>query len=966
MRAARLLLASVGAVLALVILATWLVPGQLDWNRFRPEIERLSSAHLGREVRIKGPITLTLLPQPVITASAITVAGAAPIRADTLRLRVGLAALLAGHIEAAELVLHGVDMRIPWPLPADTYPVRPPNWLAAVSARIEQGRLSVGQLTFTGVDATLTTGTITGSYAAAGTGQLYGRAWHFTARLTQPGGDGSAALDATLDGQGPVQGIGATLSGQLGGDGSFGGRVAGRGPDLSQLLPAPAVAFSAEGRVTVADGLAAADDLAVDIGGSPTKAAMAFRVMPTPRLDVTLAASRIDLDAWLPTLAHANATALPLGIDLSAEAAQLAGGTLRRLRATIDLSGTDAEIREFSAILPGDAKMTLTGRTSRAGAPTLDADVALSSQNPRATLAWFGAALATLHPGANQASAPPPETLREADLKAHVSLTAERLSATALAGTLDGSPIQGDATLTFGQRLAYQVHLSLDALSLDPWLRQGAFNPGPADLDAVIDVRAATWRGRKVTPFHLDAAMVPGRTTIRALQLGTEGVRASLAGTLVEGGRVADGTLNVVADSGAQLAGLFPAISASISDNVPLMLRLPLHAHAEVAGPAQALATHLALDLGDLRITADPVIDVPGLTWSGPLTMRHPGAPRLAELLGVGGAPAWLGDGSFALVAQIAGSPVKWTANSFDIAAGSLHATGQLTLDATNARPRLTGQIQADTLPLPLPYIRSPEPLPIPSLAGWQANIAIQAGSVLLSGSPTLEQASANLVLADGVARLETLQAQLGGGQLSGTASLDTAHEPRRLATTMALSGATIGGPLFGLPLDLVSGTLDGSLSLEAAGSSPAGLLATAAGTLHLGVRNGTLAGLDLARVTGNLSEDTVRASLAGGSMRFDRLGMDATLDRGQLTIGSAMVAAPSGQIRISGAIDLPSATAALHFTARPLVPDPPDIGLTITGALSAPKRTPELAGVANWLVARAASAPAPAPAPGP
>lgn len=964
MRAARLLLASVAALLVLAVLAAWLVPERLDWNRFRPEIERLSSDHLGREVRIEGPITLTLLPQPVITASAITVAGVAPIRADALRLRVGLAALLAGHIEAAELVLRGLDMRVPWPLPANTYPVRPPTWLAAVSARIEQGRLSVGQLTFTGIDATLTTGTLTGSYAAAGTGQLYGRAWHFTARLTQPGGDGSAALDATLDGQGPAQGIGATLSGQLGGDGTFGGRIAGRGPDLSQLLPAPAVAFSAEGRVTVADGLAAADDLAVDIGGSPTKAAMAFRVMPAPRLDVALAASRIDLDAWLPTLAHANATALPLGIDLSAEAAQLAGGTLRRLRGAIDLSGTNAEIREFSAILPGDATMTLTGRASRAGTapPTLDADVALSTPNPRATLAWFGAALATFHPGADQLSAPPPETLREANLKGRVSLTSERLSATMLTGTLDGSQFQGDAMLTFGRRLTYQAHLSLDTLALDPWLRQTALRPGAYDVDALIDVGSATWRGHKLASFHLDAATEPGRTTIRSLKAATEGVRASLAGTLVEGGRVADGTLDVVADNGGQLAGLFPAALAPISDNVPLMLRLPFHAHAEVAGPGQALVAHLALDLGDLRITADPTIDAPGLNWSGSLTMRHPGAPRLAELIGLGGAPAWLGDGSFALVAQIVGSPAKWTASSFDIAAGSLHATGQLTLDAAGARPSLAGQIQADTLPLPLPYSRSPEPLPIPSLAGWQVNIAIQAHSVLLSASPALEQASGNLVLADGVARLEALQARLGGGQLTGSASLDTAHEPHRFATTMALSGATIPGPLFGFPLDLVSGTLDGGLSLEAAGSSPAGLLATAAGTLRLGVHAGTLAGLDLARATGDLTVDAVRAGLSGGSTRFDQLDMTATLDRGQMTIGSAMVAAPSGQIRISGAIDLPNGTAALHFTARPLVPDPPDIGLTITGPLSAPKRTPELAGVANWLVARTATAPTPEP----
>lgn len=959
MRAARLLLASVAALLLLATLAAWLVPGRLDWNRFRPEIERFSSAQLGRDVRIEGPIAVTLLPQPVITASVIAVDGVAPIRADALRLRVGLGALLAGHIEAAELVLRGVDMRIPWPLPASTYPVRPPTWLAAVSARIEQGRVSVGTLTFTGIEATLTTGELTGSYAAAGTGQLYGRAWHFTARLTQPGGDGSAALDATLDGQGPAQGLGATLSGQLGRDATFGGRVAARGPDLSQLLPAPAVAFSAEGRVTIADGLAAADDLALDIGGSPTKAAVAFRVTPAPRLDVALAASRIDLDAWLPALARANATILPLGIDLSAEAAQLAGGTLRRLRAALDLSGSNADIREFSAILPGDAQFTMAGR---AAPSTLDAATALTAPHARVTLAWLNTVLAGLRATPDPAAALPPDALREANLTATISLTHERLSATALVGTLDGSPIHGDASLAFGRSLSYLAHLSLDHLSLDPWLRPGAFDPGHSDIDATIDIGTANWAGHALAPFHVDAAIEPGRATIRALRLAAGGVHASLAGTLVEGGRVVDGALDVTADNGAQLAALFPAAFMALSDNVPLLLRLPVHAHADLAGPTQSLASHLTLTLGDLRVTADPIIDVPGLGWSGPLTMRHPGAPRLAELLGLGGAPAWLGDGSFALVAQLLGKPGKWTASSFDIAAGSLHATGQLTLDTTDPTRRLTGQIQADTLPLPLPYIRSPEPLPFPALAGWQANIALQARTVLFSASPLLEQATANLVVTDGVALIQGLKARLGGGQLTGTASLDTAHEPRHLAATMELSGATIGGPLFATALDLTAGTLDGKLALEAAGNSPAGLLATTAGILHLEARAGTLAGLDLARASDGLSEAAARASLAGGSMKFDRLGLDATIDRGQMTIGTALVEASSGQLRFTGAVDLPNGTAALHVTARPQVADPPDIGLTLTGPLGAPKRTPELAGVAKWLVARAAPAPAPEP----
>ena len=77
----------------------------------------------------------------------------------------------------------------------------------------------------------------------------------FTARVTQPGGDGAVGINVTLDGQGDVLGVGATLAGQMQADGTMQGRIAGRGPDLSQLLPAPPVTFQAEGRLSIGGGL---------------------------------------------------------------------------------------------------------------------------------------------------------------------------------------------------------------------------------------------------------------------------------------------------------------------------------------------------------------------------------------------------------------------------------------------------------------------------------------------------------------------------------------------------------------------------------------------------------------------------------------------------------------------------------------------------------------------------------------
>lgn len=292
----RTVLAVAAALAALLLLAGWQVPQWLDWTRYRATIEVLASATLGQPVTISGPISLTLLPQPVLTAAQVNVGSSGPadlsIHVEALRLRVALWPLIGGRVDARELVLRGPDLRIPWPEEPGTLRSRSPAWLAGLAARIENGRLTVGRLAFTGVDATLAT-LDTGALSASGTGRFSGQDWHFTARLTAAGSDGTAGLNVTLDGQGKANGLGASFTGQLAQDGTLAGTIAGRGPNLAVLLSTPPVPFRADGRLTVGSGLAAVDDLALEIGGSPANGAVALRVAPNQRLDIALAASRL-------------------------------------------------------------------------------------------------------------------------------------------------------------------------------------------------------------------------------------------------------------------------------------------------------------------------------------------------------------------------------------------------------------------------------------------------------------------------------------------------------------------------------------------------------------------------------------------------------------------------------------------------------------------------------------------------
>lgn len=1036
MRGLRWLLGGLALLLCAGLLGVWLLPSVLDWNRYRDTLAELASARLGRAVTIDGKVSLSLLPEPVLTAGKVSVAdagGGVSVTAAELRLRVALGPLLAGRVEARDLVVRGLDIRVPWhPGPGGLGPavlaMPAPDWLAALSARVEHGRVAIGKLVIDDIDATLATSDTTGSYVAAGTARLAGLDWHVTARLTRPGGDGAVGIDLTLDGRDKAKGLGAMLSGQIARDGSMTGRVSGRGPDLSRLLPAPSVAFSAQGRVSLADGLAVADQLSGEIGGSPASGAVALRLDQAPRLDVAVTASRLDLDAWAPALLHAAAAGalgrLPVGIDLSAEAARLAGGTLRQLRGAFDVENGTVLVREARAVLPGDAQLRLAGRLlpeipGQSGV-RFDGSGMLWAPSLHTTLAWAAAAgqgetaqPAPAQPAPAQSapaqsapaqsapaqSAPakpapakpapakpadastPPLALRTLRLTGQVRADAAGLEVAQMKGTLDGTALTGGLTLRFGPQKRLGLKLALDRLDLEPWLPDAV--PAPATLaarlgDIRLDVQLTAARallhGVTLAPLSLDLGLEPTRLTLRHASFGIDGAEASLAGTLLEGGRLADGRFELATAHVAPLMALLPkflpwAVDPAAPGSAPLLWLLkaplwlgPARLQVQASGTAGALGLKLVADLGDLHLEAQPTLDASTWRWAGPIALRHPGAPRLATALGLLGAPGWLGDGSLSLVAQAVAEPGHAALDDFTLTAGGLHATGSLDLQLAGAGgPLLTGRLSADQLPLPLIDPRAPDPLPLGLLAGWQASLQLDAARVLAGAVPVLDKAHATLALADGTLRVESLTAQLSGGALALDASLDSRASPPALALHGKLTGAVLAAPLFDSSIDLTGGTMDLEARLAASGYAPAALLASLSGTLGATVRGGALAGLDLAGVDAALKADMqptppadsgLRKALDGGSMGFDRLELATSIAHGVVRLDRGQLSAPSGRIGLSGSVALPDSAMDLRLQLHPALPDgadAPTLAVRLGGTFAKPVRVPELADVIRW-----------------
>jgi hypothetical protein len=515
--------------------------------------------------------------------------------------------------------------------------------------------------------------------------------------------------------------------------------------------------------------------------------------------------------------------------------------------------------------------------------------------------------------------------------------------------------------LRHGPRPALGLGITLDRLRLDGLLPERPDWPalaerlGAVDANIRIAAEALSWRGSTLQRAALDAALEGGRITVRRFSGHLAGADLVLSGAVTPAPalRFADLTLEVIGGTSRGLLALLPGRLPDLGP-VAALSGLPLALRVSGGGPAQAVALRAEADLGELRVEAQGTLDALAGRGTASTTLRHPGAPRLATLLFGEGGGAWLGEGSFSLVANLALTEQGIASEHAELVAGLLRARFALSLALDRARPRLAGRIAAERLPLPDWQWRAAEPFAIAALAGFDAEVAVEAARIEPLGSPALEAAGGTLLLEDGVLRLEGGRARLAGGSLQARGALEPAEgdRPPRLSAAVTLSGATLTGAVFDLPLDISAGLLEAELGLAATGFSPAAMLTTLEGSAQIGLRSGVLVGLDLAALAaaGGAAdpEAAIRRALAGGATAFETLALVLRLQDGRAVLVEARLAGEPGVAATgAGEIDLAQARLDLLVQARP--GEGPEVGLRLTGPLADPRRLPELSGWARW-----------------
>lgn len=529
------------AILAALVLAGLLLAPQLvDLDRFKEAIAAQIAARTGRSVDLVGPIGLSLLPSPTITARNVHLAnppGAAVsdmVRLRAVEVKLAFWPLLSGDLQipSVTLIEPEIDLEeLPggannWRLQPSP-PTAPPENLAspsssALSVAIDHLTIQNGAVTyrsagaverFEHINATVTLDNFLGPFHATGDFVARGAALSIDVQSGKLG-EPEIPLQVTVTTKPAARlQIDATLTGAAG-DRRIDGKVKITADDFQAaagtLARAPlpstlAVPFALAGDLGGSLRDVAFDHMAIDLG--PAHAEGSARLTPGAplSLDLALAVNRLDLDHWTParkaTLAPRSSSGSALAATIEPDAAIPAqrarpfGGFI--VPPGIDISielGVEGILWRNGLIREARLKATLAD-----GQITLDRLAALLPGGSDAAASGSGAmtrdgahAEGVIEANADDlrgllawlgvaTDAVPPDRLRKASISTHIALADDRLDLADIDATLDATRLSGAATIVLRDRPGVGLRLAADRFNLDAYLpRAAATSASPA------------------------------------------------------------------------------------------------------------------------------------------------------------------------------------------------------------------------------------------------------------------------------------------------------------------------------------------------------------------------------------------------------------------------------------------------------------------------------------------------------
>lgn len=368
-----------------------------------------------------------------------------------------------------------------------------------------------------------------------------------------------------------------------------------------------------------------------------------------------------------------------------------------------------------------------------------------------------------------------------------------------------------------------------------------------------------------------------------------------------------------------ELEGGYREVPFSFAGSVGGLDRLTGGGDYPVKLEGQLADADIGLNGNVVSMTTDPRLDLQ-VSLEG---------ESLAAFSGLSGAK--LPDlGPYSFNGRVEGEMASLSLAGMTLEMGESDLSGDLNLDTSGPRPRITGEVQSTLLDLAdfradsggsedesaegndsegessseSDYVIPDTRFPLDALKALDAQLQSSVATFRVQPDMEVSDVEITLALADGKLDITPVRAGFSGGELGGGLSVDSSSEPPRLAVDMTMEDFDFGRLLRerGLTED-VEGTADITLDLKGNGNSPRALASSLNGRSEIVGGEGVITNRLLAIVSTGLSEimgpllgDNEQTRLNCVVSRFDFQDGVAT-SRAQLLDTSTFSVAGGGRI---------------------------------------------------------------------